>query len=1008
MKQYTTTGVYSVLLSVSNSCGGSPPFTRTNYITVGQVPVANFTANKTTGCVPMTVQFTNSSVGATSFDWDFGDGPHSSEQNPVKTYSAVGNYTVSLNATSLCGSNVKTMTNYITVGTPVTGANFTADTRSGCIPFTVHFSGNAKGTVKAWLWDFGDGGSSADQNPTHIYQTAGDFTVNLTVLDYCGGHNTSISSNYIHAATAISPPAIKAGGFWTLGEGSGITAQDSSGHGNTGTITSGAWANCPAQGRGYLIFNGSSSYVSIPNSATLSPTEQITMEAWVYPVKQQTAKLIQKRDWDGHGIGQSQYGGWQASIRTADGISHVVSWGGPTVSLNTWSYLVLSYDGTSLKLYVNGLVKNETPVAGKLKTINFDLAIGSDAGNQKFFNGSIANAAVSTYALAPCEVFARYQSFTPQACPPAVNFTANTTSGNAPLTVQFTDLTPGTPSSWSWNFGDGTTSTTQHPVKTYSTVGVYNVTLTASNIFGTNQLTRTGYITVGQVPVTNFSANVTNGCPPLTVQFTDLTTGSPTSWLWNFGDGATSTDHNPARTYSTVGIYNVTLTASNIFGTNQSVRSNYITVGQVPVANFTANVTAGCLPMTVQFSDTSTGLPGIWNWSFGDGATSNLQNPNRTYTTAGSYTVTLIASNNCGNSTPFTSTNYITVGRVPVANFTADITTGCLPMTVQFTDSSAYNPTLWNWTFGDGTTSTAQNPVKTYSTAGVYNVSLIASTMCGSSTSFNRTGYITVGAPAVAFTASPTSGTAPLTVQFNGTSKGTPVTWNWTFGDGTTSVQQNLTHTYTVSGTYNVSLTATNGCGSNTTTKTGYITALGPSVTVWAWLKWLNKPNIPVPTNQMWATLVLDGSSDNNRRYHIQHDQNNTKFEFAIGTANMSSSGKWVQSTTNPVNGTWYLVTGVYNQTSGKMAIYVNGTQEGSWTTADSSGLRGIPGTLQIGGIQAGYPNGKGVCYGGSITCADNTRVRLLDGYVTGVQYFDFVKSPTDILAYYNAQGHPA
>ena len=278
---------------------------------------------------------------------------------------------------------------------------------------------------------------------------------------------------------------------------------------------------------------------------------------------------------------------------------------------------------------------------------------------------------------------------------------------------------------------------------------------------------------------------------------------------------------------------------------------------------------------------------------------------------------------------------------------------------------------------------------------------------------YGATGYLITPPVIVAnFTGSPRSGPVPVEVRFTDTSTGAPTVWSWDFGDGTPSAGvPSPVKIYSVPGTYNVSLTASNIGGSNTKTQYGYITALGPSVTVWAWIKWVNKPNIPIPTNQnnqRWATLVLDGSSDNNRRYHIQHDQNNTKFEFAIGTANMSSSGKWVQSTTNPANGTWYLVTGVYNQTSGKMAIYVNGTQEGSWTAADSSGLRGIPGTLQIGGIQAGYPNGKGICYGGSTTCDDNQRTRLLNGYVYGVQYFDSVKTPAEILAYYNAQGHPA
>jgi len=268
-----------------------------------------------------------------------------------------------------------------------------------------------------------------------------------------------------------------------------------------------------------------------------------------------------------------------------------------------------------------------------------------------------------------------------------------------------------------------------------------------------------------------------------------------------------------------------------------------------------------------------------------------------------------------------------------------------------------------------------------------------------------------VSPPVASFIGAPVSGNAPLNVQFIDISTGgTPTTWSWTFGDGNTSTLQNPNNTYKAAGTYTVSLTATNAGGNNTKTQAGYITATKPGLTVWAWVKWINKPNVPVPSDQQWATVVLDGSSNANRRYHIQHDQNNTKFEFDIITVTAAKSGGQgvhVWSTTPLVNGTWYLVTGVYDQTPGTFAISVNGIQQASGN-ADNSGIRGSPGALQIGGIQAGYPNGKGICFAGSPSCADASRVRILNGSVYGVQTFDYVKNQTEILAQYNAQSHPA
>ena len=129
---------------------------------------------------------------------------------------------------------------------------------------------------------------------------------------------------------------------------------------------------------------------------------------------------------------------------------------------------------------------------------------------------------------------------------PVANFTANTTSGTAPETVQFTDTSSNNPTTWNWTFGDGGSSTLQNPTYTYNTPGTYTVTLTAGNIGGNNTTTQTNLITVNYpVPVASFTANITTGTAPLDVQFNDQSTGNITSYYWNFGDGGSSTLQNP-------------------------------------------------------------------------------------------------------------------------------------------------------------------------------------------------------------------------------------------------------------------------------------------------------------------------------------------------------------------------------------------------------------------------------------------------------------------------------
>ena len=210
------------------------------------------------------------------------------------------------------------------------------------------------------------------------------------------------------AGGSQTPPGgipVGTSGFWSFNEGTGTTTADLSGKGYTGIITNATWVNGKLGNA--LLFNGIDSSVRIQGSASEAPENSIAFEAWVNPTGQNTTKIIQKRDWDGDGIGQDKWNGWQGSIRTADGVSHTVNWGAGQVLLNTWTHLALSYDGSSLKLYVNGALKAETPVTGKLKKNTEDIFIGSAADGQKFFKGTIDEAAFYNRSLSAAEIASR-------------------------------------------------------------------------------------------------------------------------------------------------------------------------------------------------------------------------------------------------------------------------------------------------------------------------------------------------------------------------------------------------------------------------------------------------------------------------------------------------------------------------------------------------------------------------------------------------------------------------
>jgi len=418
--------------------------------------------------------------------------------------------------------------------------------------------------------------------------------------------------------------------------------------------------------------------------------------------------------------------------------------------------------------------------------------------------------------------------------PPYADFTVSNTTGRVPLAVSFTDTSIREPGQWAWDFGDGSSATMQNPVHTYKVSGTYTVTLTVTNAT-TGEDTRTMYdlitATAPTPPVANFTANATSGKVLLTVQFNDTSTNTPTAWHWEFGDGTNDTVQNPVHIYTAAGNYTVGLLAKNDDGIGNLTLVDYISaLAQTPpVADFTANVTTGKIPLAIQFNDTSANTPTAWHWEFGDGTNDTVQNPVHTYMAAGTYTVRLLAKNDDGIGN-LTRADYISVLPTvpPIPDFTASPVYGKVPLTVRFSDNSTNTPTAWHWEFGDGTNDTEQNPVHTYTAAGNYTVELFAKNNDGYN-SITKPDYIRVqpfNPPVPDFTGTPVSGHVPLTVSFSGFSNGGVTdSWSWDFGDGSAGTGQAPVHIYTAAGTYTVTLYAANADGNISSVKPGYITA---------------------------------------------------------------------------------------------------------------------------------------------------------------------------------------
>lgn len=372
--------------------------------------------------------------------------------------------------------------------------------------------------------------------------------------------------------------------------------------------------------------------------------------------------------------------------------------------------------------------------------------------------------------------------------------------------VSFTDAsTGGTPTEWDWDFDDGGTSALENPSHTYTENGTYNVCLTVSNIAGSS--THCEYVIIDSY-VTPTAAFSWTGDP--TVSFTDLTTGAPTEWDWDFDDGGTSALQNPTHTFATNGTYNVCLTATNGFGSNTACHDVVIDSYVLPVINF---IYAGD-PLVV-FTDLSSGGPTEWDWDFGDGGSSTLQNPMHTYAENGSYNVCLTATNDVG---PATGCQVVVIDGylTPVALFTYSGDPD-----VSFTDLSTNSPTTWLWDFGDGSFSTVENPNHTYASNGTYLVCLTVDGPGGSDTYCDNIDIELAELAPVADFEYSIAGS--LIVDFTDLSINEPTSWEWDFGDETVSFLQNPVHTYAIGGNYQVCLVATNDVAGDEVCKTVYV-----------------------------------------------------------------------------------------------------------------------------------------------------------------------------------------
>ena len=741
---------------------------------------AEFSATPLSGCAPLVVNFHDQSTGnPTQWRWDLGNGTISFLQNPSVTYFLPGQYNIKLIVQKPGGIDSIIKTQYITIyAQPV--VQFTASNLSGCFPLQVDFtdqSSSVNSTITTWQWDFGDGNFGNTQNPTHTYTSAGNFNVSLVVTNNQGCFKSLTKPAYIQIADGVTAdfsnstassctPPVNIN-FQNLSTGTGVLTY-------LWNFGDGVTSNASTPSHNYTSTGSYNVQLIVTNSSGCSDT------------------IIHNNAVTIGNVTTSFTSPDSSCVGTNITFTNTSA---PAPASSFWDF----GDGTN-STSISPVKSYALPGTYQVKLVN-NFGACSDSLTKTITISGVPNAGF---------------------------FTNDTLACKAPFTVNFTDTSTGAVS-YLWTFGDGGTSNLQNPVHVYNTAGVYQVTLVCTNAFGcSSTMVKPSYINIIPPQVT-INSLPQQGCAPLSWTFgsTSNSIEPITTYQWDFGDGGTSNLPTPTHVYS-AGIYTVSLIVTTAGGCSDTTTIvGGIRAGTKPTANFNATPNDVCANMPVNFHDLSTGTFDQWNWDFGDGGTSIMQNPIHIYADTGYFDVQLIVMNNgCPDTIKFL--NYVHI-KPPIASFTVSST--CKERLKRIFTDHSIGADEWNWDFGDGNTSTLQNPVHIYAGSGTYLVTLTVRNNTTGCT-YPYTSSQRVIQEIANFTVSDTVICRTNSVTFTavGSNPANVGAYQWNFGDGATATGLTVNHTYTVSGVYDIRLIAVdwNGCR-DTLIRQHLITVTGPT-----------------------------------------------------------------------------------------------------------------------------------------------------------------------------------
>ncbi len=649
-------------------------------------------------------------------------------------------------------------------------ASFTSSTVEGCAPVVVRFTDNSTGNPSGWRWDLGNGTISFLQNPATTYFNPGTYAIKLVISN--GSQKDSvIRTNYItvHANPVANFSSSATSGCYPLN----VQFKDESEAGS-GNIVSWEWD----------FGDGTASREQHPSHIyTSAGSFNVTLR-----------------------------------IRNSNGCTQTIS---------RSNYITLTQ---GVKAAFDFSAPNNCKPPASIRFTNTSSGTGTLSYQWNFGDGSSSTDPNPTHAYTSTGIYTvklvvrnntgcvdsiiKTNSINIGTVKPDFDMPALLCAGQA---FTITNTSAPTPNNAAWSFSDGSIASGVNTTKIFAAAGNYTIKMVAD--FGACKDSVTKPVQVLARPAAAFSAAGNKGCKaPLPVSFTAQATGA-TGYQWSFGDGGASTEPNPVHIYSAAGEYDVTLVVTNAAGcTDTVVQKGFVHI-MAPQVSITNTPQEGCVPynfrpsITVKSADAITG----YYWTFGDGATSTDREPTHTYLQAGTYTVKLVYTTAGGCKDSVSATDAVRVGNKPAVNFSATPPVSCAQFPINFKDlSTGDKADHWLWYFGDGGTSSDQNPNHIYSDTGYFNVKLVAwSNGCRDSLTVPRLVFIK---PPVARFEVSFDCSGRLTRTFKDLSLGA-TSWSWNFGDGNSSTQKDPVHTYAAPGSYLVQLTVKNDQCEHTTTR---------------------------------------------------------------------------------------------------------------------------------------------------------------------------------------------